>query len=163
MRKMFKFAKKGFTLIELLVVIAVLGILASVVLVAINPSERIKEANDSGVKNDVGQVATAVESYYTTNSGSYSGLTMSTLVSQGFLKQQVSDVTLDVGTYQTIVYGELDAKSTGCTSTGYWTYYSGDGQTYLCCDTAPSVGTAGAFVFADSEDSPGGGTSCTAQ
>ena len=57
--------QKGFTLIELLVVIAVLGILATAVLVAINPLQKINQANDSKVKNDIGQMANAVQSYYT--------------------------------------------------------------------------------------------------
>ncbi|HKZ34561.1 MAG TPA: type II secretion system protein [Patescibacteria group bacterium] len=59
--------KKGFTLIELLVVIAIIGVLAAVVLVAINPAERLAQARDSGRKSDVGQIATALEAYFTTS------------------------------------------------------------------------------------------------
>ena len=58
---------KGFTLIELLVVIAIIGVLAAVVLVAINPAERLAQARDSGRKNDIGQLATALEASFTTN------------------------------------------------------------------------------------------------
>ncbi len=57
--------RKGFTLIELLVVIAVLGILAGGVLVAINPLKRINQANDTKIKNDIGQIANAMQAYYT--------------------------------------------------------------------------------------------------
>ncbi len=60
-------ARKGFTLIELLIVIAILGVLAAGVVTAINPLRRINQANDSKVKNDVGQIATAEQAYYTTN------------------------------------------------------------------------------------------------
>jgi prepilin-type N-terminal cleavage/methylation domain-containing protein len=58
---------RGFTLIELLVVIAVLGVLAAAIVVAINPVQKINQANDAKVKNDVAQIATAEQSYYTRN------------------------------------------------------------------------------------------------
>lgn len=64
-------SKKGFTLIELLVVIAIIGVLAAVVLVAINPAERIRQANDTGDRSNIGQIVTALEAYATTNSGVY--------------------------------------------------------------------------------------------
>jgi len=59
----------GFTLIELLLVIAIIGILAAVVAVAINPAQKIKQANDAKAKSDVGQIASAAQSYYTLNGG----------------------------------------------------------------------------------------------
>ncbi|PJA39716.1 hypothetical protein CO180_00110 [candidate division WWE3 bacterium CG_4_9_14_3_um_filter_41_6] len=59
--------RTGFTLIELLVVIAVIGILATVVLVAIDPQQRISEAKDVGRKSDLSEIANALEAYYTKN------------------------------------------------------------------------------------------------
>ena len=58
----------GFTLIELLVVIAIVSVLASAIIVAINPAERIKEARDAQRKNDIGQIANALQAYYATYS-----------------------------------------------------------------------------------------------
>lgn len=60
--------KKGFTLIELLVVIAVLGILSAGVFTAINPLKRIQQANDAKIKGDIGQIAQAMQAYYTASS-----------------------------------------------------------------------------------------------
>lgn len=63
--------RKGFTLIELLVVIAILGVLAAVVLVAINPLQKIQQANDAKVKSDIGQIAQAAVAYATIHNGAY--------------------------------------------------------------------------------------------
>ncbi len=59
--------RRGFTLIELLVVLAVLGVVAAGVVTAINPLKRIRQANDAKIKNDVGQISTALQASFTTN------------------------------------------------------------------------------------------------
>lgn len=58
--------EKGFTLIELLVVIAIIGLLASVVLLALN-SARAK-SRDAKRLADLRQLASALELYYNDNS-----------------------------------------------------------------------------------------------
>lgn len=58
---------KGFTLIELLIVMAILGVLAVIVLVAINPAEQMARARDTGRISGVQQVGRAIAAYYTGN------------------------------------------------------------------------------------------------
>ena len=62
------YGMKGFTLIELLIVIAVLGVLAAVVLVIINPVEQLARGRDAGRKSTVAQLGTAIQTFYTSNS-----------------------------------------------------------------------------------------------
>jgi prepilin-type N-terminal cleavage/methylation domain-containing protein len=69
--KMSAYIKKGFTLIELLIVMAILGVLAIVVLVAINPVQQLARTRDSGRKSTVTQVGHSLEAYFTSHGGQY--------------------------------------------------------------------------------------------
>ena len=57
-------SKRGFTLIELLIVIALLGALAVGLIGAIDPFEQLKKGRDTGTRDLVSQVQTAIIRYY---------------------------------------------------------------------------------------------------
>lgn len=130
----------GFTLIELLIVIAILGILAAAVLVAVNPAKRQKQARDSARKNDIGQLATALQAYYTTpGQGQYLGTSgspggLSALTSTGDLKQVPTDPTGGQYTYtvngttdEAAIYHQLEDPTSG-TGTYLWCWQSRTGK-----------------------------------
>ena len=58
--------RKGFTLVELLIVIALLGALAIGLIGALDPFEQLKKGTDTGTRDLVNQVQTAVLRYYAT-------------------------------------------------------------------------------------------------
>lgn len=145
---------KGFTLIELLVVIAVLGILAAVVLVAINPQARIQDARNSGVRSDIGQIGSALEAYFTENNGAYPTSTdMAELTTDEQLKNipaapsgrpTTCSVTagerynyLQNGT-EVAVYADLEPCGGG-TDQEWYVYFSAVGK--ACTKTQGSIGT----------------------
>src|SRR3989338_2644309 len=65
------YLKKGFTLIELLIVIAIIGVLAVVILVAINPQEQLARTRDAGRTSTVTQLGHAFQAYGTSHEGDY--------------------------------------------------------------------------------------------
>lgn len=138
---------RGFTLIELLVTIAIIGVLAGVVLVAINPATRLAEARDAGYKNDVGQVATAMEAYYVRQTPVAYPANVAALVTAGDLKRAPGTVVIvGGGTGTASAYSPLDADVTagcsGATPVAFWCYRTDTGVSAVVCKAAAGTPSA---------------------
>lgn len=117
-----KVANKGFTLVELLVVITVLAVLATGLMVFINPAKRFKQANDARIKADINQIAKALLAYYTINRHFPTTINgLNTLVIDGDLRTIPSPPAGGAASYS---YTANDACSvspyTGCEAVVYY-------------------------------------------
>ncbi len=121
MKKLRNKHTKGFTLIELLVVIAIIGLLASVVLLALN-SARAK-ARDAKRLADVRQLSTAFELYYNDNS-QYLVQTTAGAIPAGYAPNYVGAIP----TAPTPNDGTCTAS--GASSNQYWYTSPAGGATY---------------------------------
>lgn len=121
---------KGFTLVELLIVIAIIGTLAVVVLVAINPVQQLAKTRDTGRKSTTQQLGHTLEAYAVNNNGNYvaEGNTWITgLVTAGEL---------------TSVPGAVNYSVTGITACGV------NVQNGYCYDATTGAGGGPMIVFA---------------
>ncbi|MGB6881865.1 MAG: type II secretion system protein [Microgenomates group bacterium] len=62
--KIRKAVSGGFTLVELLIVIGLLGVIALIVIAAINPIEQANRARDTSFKSDGAQLISAIDRYF---------------------------------------------------------------------------------------------------
>ncbi len=92
-------SSKGFTLIELLVVIGLIGVLAGVVLVVIDPVQQFARGRDAGRKSTVGQLGKAIQAYYVSQTSVWPTADASwitTLTTAGELKSVPATTTYSI-------------------------------------------------------------------
>jgi prepilin-type N-terminal cleavage/methylation domain-containing protein len=131
----FKNRNYGFTLIELLIVIAILGVLAVVVLLALNPVQQLARTRDAGRISAVTQLGHSVEAYATSNNGVYplqNGTWITQLVNAGEIATVPAGINYSV------------AGSAVCANNAQ---PAGNGFCYLTTGGAGS-GTAPVLVYA---------------
>lgn len=127
----------GFTLIELLVVIGIIGILAAVVLVAVNPGRQFASARDTQRRSDLYGLTNAIYQYSVENNG-----TIPNIITQ--TSQEVGTGGVNLGTMLVPTYiGSIPKDPSGGTdaATGYLIYRNTNGRLVASASSELSVGT----------------------
>ncbi len=139
-------SKRGFTLIELLVVIAIIGILSSIVLVALRDARN--KAKDARIVADLSQIRSLAELLY---DGDYDDVSMGTLTDTCVYSGGNADIDKIAGDICN-QKGSLVINKTASPADAYCAYSALNVSGYYCVD---STGRAG-FT----ENNPGTETAC---
>lgn len=176
MRSVRQKGTSGFTLLELIIVIAVLGVLATVLLLALNPLQQFARGRDTGRISTVTQLGRAMEAYGASRNGDYpdeSATWITDLVGAGeisvvpgataysiagiaacssFVQSNICyDATSGIGAAPIIIYARLEATAniSRCAATqwAYAVFSTADGRAGIVCTAASGVPALGNQTF----------------
>lgn len=119
--KISKYSQKGFTLLEVLLVVAIIGILAGIVILALNPSKQLADARNSQRKADVTTILNGVFQYAidTSNLPSTITTTDTSICKTGGVCTGLIDLSVLTSTGKYLVSIPFDPQGATTNSTGY--------------------------------------------
>ena len=141
-------SKGGFTLLEILLVVAALGILAGIVILAINPGKQLGDTRNAARKVDVNTVINGVYQYSLDNNGNLPpGLSTSTCstAANNICKTSIAtsscsgfiDLSILTQNEKYLVSIPIDPSvSSVATGTGYFVRKTVNGRVEVCAPNA---------------------------
>lgn len=131
---------KGFTLIEILVVIGIIAILATIVIIAINPSRQFAQARNTQRLSNINTILNAIGQNIADNKGvftcaTFGGASGTTTITSGTTGTLLADLSCLVPTY---ISSGIPADPNGGSSsnTGYTMSTTTTGRFIICADKA---------------------------
>ena len=147
-------SKGGFTLLEILLVVAALGILAGIVILAINPGKQLADTRNAARKIDVNTIINGIYQYSLDNNGNLpSGLAVATCLTVAASEICRSSITptsscVDFVDLSQITVNEkylvsipLDPSASSPTGTGYRAVKTANGRVEVCAPNAEQGAT----------------------
>ena len=130
--------QKGFTLLEILLVVAAIGILAGIVILAINPGKQLGETRNTQRKADVNTILNAIYQYSIDNNGTIPAGITSTLTQiciGNVATTTCTGATPPLTTLNELIWYEeylsnlpMDLAATTTNGTGYYIFKSTNGR-----------------------------------
>lgn len=113
---------------------AILGVLAVVVLVAINPVQQLARTRDAGRKSGVAQIGRSLEAYYTSRGGTY--------IDEDSGNSWITDLVAsgEISTVPSEISNNLSQLCTGGSVESGW-----------CYDASPDIAGTAALVYSQLE------------
>lgn len=124
----------GFTLIELLIVIAIIGVLVTIVVIAVDPVRLIGEANDAKKRGELHQLKNALQLYYNDISDYPDTLDVGNLETNGYTRNLPDEYTYAGPDHADVPAGEYRAA----VDLDYPITNFNDDGTYTACNIPPS-------------------------
>ncbi len=143
--------RKGFTLLEILLVVAAIGILAGIVIFAVNPGKQLGDTRNAQRRVDVNTILNAVYQYSLDNNGSLPS-TIATVSCTSTAAAEICKTGVSTSTcgasfvalpeitlnekYITSIPTDPTATSTGFNGVGYRISKSSNGRVTVCAPLA---------------------------